>query len=156
FEADRVTPAPDLLPPNWNGFVAVTADAGVPAGTECCLDLVLRQGRVPNTVEGCARTCSWSTVGVPSQGSAPGILGVRPNPVSRATTIRFAVAGDERATLEVIDVVGRRVSTLWDGVLSQGVHERTWDGAGANGLRLPAGTYFLRLRAGDMTSRSTV
>ena len=50
-------------------------------------------------------------------------------------------------TLSVVDVQGRRVATLCNGVLPAGAHEVAWDGRGERGTRLAAGVYFMRLEA---------
>jgi PKD repeat protein len=72
-----------------------------------------------------------------------------PNPFNPSTTIRFALAHDaSHVTLDLYDVQGRRVRVLWDGPLSRGRHERTWDGRNAAGAPVATGIYFVRLQAG--------
>jgi hypothetical protein len=67
----------------------------------------------------------------------------RPNPFTRGTTLQFQLAGARRVTAEVIDLSGRRVRLLQDGVLSAGVHVLSWDGRDA-----PPGLYFVRVSDG--------
>ena len=52
--------------------------------------------------------------------------------------------------VEVLDVAGRRVTTL------RGVSQVQWDGRGRDGRNVPAGVYFLRVRAGDETETRRV
>jgi len=67
-----------------------------------------------------------------------------PNPFNPSTEISFSLPRSEHATLRIFDVMGRRVSTLADGVLSAGDHRVSFDGAA-----LPSGVYFARLQAGE-------
>ena len=67
-----------------------------------------------------------------------------PNPFNPATMLEFALNQSEHATLEVFDVVGRRVATLVDGVLPAGEYAIRFDAE-----HLPSGAYFYRLSAGD-------
>lgn len=74
-------------------------------------------------------------------------LAAGPNPlVPGATmTVRFNVPGGAaRATLEALDLGGRRRVTLHDGP-PEGPGAVSWDGTGRDGTRLPPGAYWLRL-----------
>ncbi|NNE45014.1 MAG: hypothetical protein HKN12_12475, partial [Gemmatimonadetes bacterium] len=67
------------------------------------------------------------------------------NPARSAS--RFGVRLDRRgpARLEVFDVTGRRVRTLFNGVQPAGAAERNWDLRDAAGRPVSAGLYFVRL-----------
>jgi hypothetical protein len=69
---------------------------------------------------------------------------VFPNPVCKRADVRFTVPREERATLRIVDVAGRTVSTLWDGVADAGEHLVTW--RPAHGVA-PSGLYFCVLAA---------
>ncbi|MCX6601079.1 MAG: T9SS type A sorting domain-containing protein [bacterium] len=69
-----------------------------------------------------------------------------PNPFNPTTVIAFDLAREGRSTLEVFDLLGRRVMTLVDGVLAAGEHRVTLDAAD-----LPSGTYIYRLQSADVT-----
>jgi len=73
---------------------------------------------------------------------------VFPNP-SADGRFRFDVArtGSPAADLAVFDVTGRRVRTLLRDAAA--TDPLTWDGHGTDGARVPAGTYFARLRTLD-------
>lgn len=77
----------------------------------------------------------------------------RPNPVARRATIEYALPEKAKITLEVYDVLGRRVARLVDDTKRAGVHQTQLDAD-----RLRSGVYFLRMRAGDFqkTGRMTV
>jgi len=102
---------------------------------------------------------SASDADLPGDGSLTeaAILPVTPNPSSSRRTIRFALPQRESVVLDVFDVVGRRVATLAEGEFDAGVTAIPWDGRSDDGGRVPAGTYFLRLRAGGReTARKLV
>jgi flagellar hook assembly protein FlgD len=69
-----------------------------------------------------------------------------PNPVSGQATIEYAVPEQSEVTVEVYDVLGRRVATLVDGEKKAGGYSVQID---ANDLS--SGTYFYRMRAADFT-----
>jgi hypothetical protein len=67
-----------------------------------------------------------------------------PNPFNPSTTISFELSQDSHAELEIFDVQGRVVETLFDGELSAGTHSRVWSCGTCAG-----GVYFARLRASE-------
>jgi hypothetical protein len=84
-------------------------------------------------------------------------LSASPNPVRMSTVVRVRGKADARATLEVIDLGGRRVRTLLDGAIPQGEFAVTWDGHDEAGAEARNGVYFLRLSLGaERTSRRIV
>ncbi len=64
-----------------------------------------------------------------------------PNPFNPVTTIQYELAAAADVTLEVYDVLGRKVRTLVDGANVAGVHTVAFDGAG-----LASGVYFYHLK----------
>jgi hypothetical protein len=73
----------------------------------------------------------------------------RPNPFNSTTIVRFEVLEATHVNLSVFDVLGRRIVTLVDEQVSQGVREVAWDGTNGNGTRVSFGVYFCRLQAGQ-------
>jgi len=73
-----------------------------------------------------------------------------PNPTSHTSQVECAIARAGRVRVEVADVSGRAVATLFDGVPREGRFQVAWDGTN-RGERLPAGLYFVRLTAPDRT-----
>jgi hypothetical protein len=65
-----------------------------------------------------------------------------PNPFNPSTTINFTLSQSGPVTLEVYDVLGRRVVTLLDEVRSSGPHTVRFEASG-----LPSGIYVYRLKA---------
>jgi len=75
-----------------------------------------------------------------------------PNPSGQTATIRFNVpAPARRVSLRVFDVSGREVAVLIDGERLAGLRSVHWDGTDDSGRRVAAGTYFLKLVAGEET-----
>lgn len=76
-----------------------------------------------------------------------------PNPFTRETVIPFGIPRSEHVVLEVYDLLGRRIETLIDRVVTAGRHEATWQVDS-----LPAGIYLIRLTVGNatLTQRATL
>ena len=76
--------------------------------------------------------------------------GIRPNPSPGPMLVSFSLATGGPASLELLDVTGRRWIGRDVGSLGAGQHQLRLDGR----ERLPAGLYFLRLTQGDHTRMS--
>lgn len=89
------------------------------------------------------------TVGVTTSSPVPATFAWRvgPNPVLAATTVSWTQASAGPIRIDVLDVRGRRVRR-WEPNSAESGSVR-WDGRDHRGARVPAGTYFLRLTAGD-------
>lgn len=70
---------------------------------------------------------------------------VTPNPSSGACSASFDLPRSTYVHLDVLDVQGREVAVLSNGLRPGGRHTVVWD-AEIGGHRAPAGVYFLRLR----------
>jgi hypothetical protein len=80
-----------------------------------------------------------------------------PNPARTSTTIKFALPEATTAELEVYDLSGRRVATLYSGAADAGEREVVWNLAAADGTTVPPGVYIYRLRANnDVAARRLV
>jgi hypothetical protein len=55
------TPAPALLPPNWMGWVCITAGPGIPVGAQCCPTVDFFCNGVKATINICAFACLCPT-----------------------------------------------------------------------------------------------
>ena len=96
--------------------------------------------RLAVTESGATRYLGEVTLTVPS-GVALAVEGFRPNPATGPVSVAFALGSGARASLEVLDVSGRRVLSREVGSLGAGRHVLRLDEAGA----LPAGVYVVRL-----------
>ena len=82
---------------------------------------------------------------------APTGLRAWPNPSSGS--VRFGLAGGDRpVTLEIYDIMGRKVRSLLIEPDIGGSGTTTWDGRDGQGRRQPAGTYLCRVRGERGTS----
>ncbi len=74
-----------------------------------------------------------------------------PNPFNSVTTIRFELPEASHVTLEIYDLLGRRVKILTDGERKPGYHACLWDGMNDDGLMVTSGVYYYFLNAGQLT-----
>lgn len=77
-----------------------------------------------------------------------------PNPIkSGSARIDLAISTADarsRASVHVVDLAGRTVRTLVDGMLTPGTHAISWDLSDPQGRAVPAGLYFVRARVGAL------
>ncbi len=75
-----------------------------------------------------------------------------PNPFNPETTLRFAVpnqdSGSKQIRLAIINMLGQRVKTLYNGPLAGGEYALKWDGLNDAGQSQPSGTYFVVMQGG--------
>ena len=90
-------------------------------------------------------------VGVDRSGPplASGLLLLAPNPMVRATQLRYAVATRSAVEAKVFDAAGRRVRVLIDRGDEPGTWQVAWDGLDDSGRRVGPGMYLLRLTIGS-------
>jgi hypothetical protein len=67
-----------------------------------------------------------------------------PNPFNARTTIGYALAKEGPVNLNVYNLAGQRVATLYERTQSPGEHRMIWDAAD-----MPSGIYLYRLESGD-------
>ena len=81
------------------------------------------------------------------QGNNPRVFALHPaspNPFNPSTQIRFDVPEDSHVSLNVIDMLGRKVAEIVNHNYAAGYHSTTW-----NAANLASGVYFLRFAASD-------
>ncbi len=73
-----------------------------------------------------------------------------PNPFNPSTTISFTLAKSEfnRVRLEVYDITGRKIKTLFNGVLNDGSYSFKWNGTNFANQVVSSGVYFYRISTG--------
>lgn len=74
-----------------------------------------------------------------------------PNPFNPSTTIAFTMQRPGRARIEIFNVQGRRICSLYDGFCSAGTHHALWAGTDNEGRKLSSGVYFYRLQTEDIS-----
>jgi len=75
---------------------------------------------------------------------------VVPNPMSGSMRLQYGLPAESAVRLSVLDVQGREMAVLADGVQPAGWHSAGWNGGTARG-RAPAGLYFARFQSGGRT-----
>ena len=132
------------------GASAWTALAALPEAREDAVaavlgpDLYVAGGTGPfGTVFASVVRLPGAAVGLgdgPGQSPASTLVLDGPNPARGAVRLRYDLATGGPARLVVLDVRGREVAVLADGLSSAGPHRARWEAAG-----LPAGVYAARL-----------
>jgi hypothetical protein len=86
--------------------------------------------------------------------AATGITGIYPNPFNTAATIEYRLDEPAEISIEIFNLLGRKVVTLVDGRVEAGRHSVKWDAslAGQGQAGLSSGIYFARLSSGDDVS----
>ncbi len=72
-----------------------------------------------------------------------------PNPFNPETFIEFSLPRASHVSLEVYNLLGRRVKTLVNGHLSAGSRVVTWDGTDDSGRPASSGVYFYKLNSSE-------
>lgn len=70
-----------------------------------------------------------------------------PNPFNPSTSIVYTLPEAARVTLEIVNVLGQKVSTLVDQPQNAGAFEVVWNGRDSAGQAVASGVYFYRLEA---------
>jgi len=79
-----------------------------------------------------------------------------PNPFNPSTTIRVEMVTQEQASLDIYNVLGQRVNTLFSGVMKAGLNTFTWNGTDSHGNNVASGLYFYQLKYGQKVQTKTV
>lgn len=88
--------------------------------------------------------------------SNPGLietnLNVYPNPVETFANVQFTTLVNDYATVEIYDLMGRKIETIFNGITEVGVmNQVTFDGS-----KLQSGTYLIILKQGENVLRQKV
>jgi hypothetical protein len=67
-----------------------------------------------------------------------------PNPFNAQTVISYSLLEASNVTIDIFDIVGRKMKTMAEGVMPAGEHSVIWDASGQ-----ASGIYFYRIKAGD-------
>ncbi len=72
-----------------------------------------------------------------------------PSPFSGDSRLRWTLLRADEVELDILDLSGRRVKHLANGMYAPGTHDFTWDGRDDDGRVARAGAYFVAGRIGD-------
>ena len=90
-------------------------------------------------------------VGIDNENPVPSkfaILNNYPNPFNPTTTINIMVetyASWRTVSLQIFDINGRLVDSVFEGKIESGIHEFQW-----NGTNYSSGVYFIKIQSGDI------
>ena len=90
--------------------------------------------------------------GITTVPTAFGLESIYPNPFNPSATIRYAVPRTSQVTIEIFDILGRKVVTLFDQKQTAGWHTVQWDGHNDQQQAVTSGIYIARLKAEDQVS----
>ncbi|MCE1188305.1 MAG: serine hydrolase [Ignavibacteria bacterium] len=69
-----------------------------------------------------------------------------PNPANPGTWLTFSTSGNNNSvTLIIYDILGRKITELFNGELAPGSHRLYWNGMTCNGQPAPTGMYIARI-----------
>jgi hypothetical protein len=77
---------------------------------------------------------------------------VSPNPFRDAAMISYSAPQAARVSIDIYDVHGRLVQTVYNGQVEAGTHHVTWDGRDSAGSKVARGVYFCRMNAGEFSA----
>ena len=69
-----------------------------------------------------------------------------PNPFNPTVQISYSLTEPGYTTVEIYDIVGRKIKTLVNEYQSAGEHKVQWNGTNSYGAKVSAGTYFYLIR----------
>ena len=75
------------------------------------------------------------------------LLAVSPNPGDGRVSIEYAVPREADVRVSVVDLQGRTVANLVNGIARPGIHVARWNGILEGGEPAPAGVYFIHFRS---------
>jgi hypothetical protein len=84
------------------------------------------------------------------------LLGIRPNPFTGSTEVRFSLAAPQAVSVRIYDAGGRLIRTLWDGTQAAGEHGLIWDGRTNDGVGANSGVYLCTFHAGGVARAQKV
>jgi hypothetical protein len=102
--------------------------------------------------DGVAAIRGWGATAVPlplpERPAAGLVIAASPNPFNPRVAITVSSRRATAVSLEVLDVRGRHVRTLWRGRLAaDATHTASWDGLDVDGRAMPSGVYLVEARA---------
>jgi len=77
---------------------------------------------------------------------------VSPNPFRDAAVISYSAPQAASVSIDIYDVNGRLVQTVYSGQAEAGAHQVTWDGRDSAGDKVARGVYFCRMSAGEFSA----
>gem|GEM_PF-5733333 len=144
------------------GNLIVNIGTGMPADSQIAIRFIPSDGRpcaitdstgmrvvYPATIHGNVRMLGPNSVEDDPLAARFELSGNYPNPFNLQTKIRFSLAEQGVAEIEIYDITGRFIYRVFSGFLPAGDHVINWDGRGEDDAPLPSGVYLYRLTCGE-------
>jgi len=83
---------------------------------------------------------------------APAIMNIRgnfPNPFNSSTIIEFSLDTECFVKLDIFNISGQKINTLFAENLPAGVHSVRWNGKDSRGMEVSTGIYLVKLQMGN-------
>ena len=71
-----------------------------------------------------------------------------PNPFNPSTTVEFSIPIGAEVTMNVYNILGEKIATIYNNYAQPGNYKATWNGLDLNGNEVPTGAYLIELDAG--------
>ena len=107
---------------------------------------------------GIIRLTAQSTIDLVDTSIAPQLptttelLLICPNPANSIMSIRYQLIKTTDIRLEIYNILGQKIRTLFEGVQNFGIHHIEWDGTNQSRENVPSGVYFMILQSGSSRS----
>jgi hypothetical protein len=79
-----------------------------------------------------------------------------PNPFNPETNIKYSVPKNDHIQIEVYNILGKKVRTLFEGQQTAGTYQVRWDARDDYGSTLSSGVYLITLRSGNFVTAKRV
>jgi len=74
---------------------------------------------------------------------------ISPNPANGSFRVTYFLEKTTTVRVEILNPSGQNIAILFSGNQPEGEHQISWNGLTNNGLKMPPGTYFVRLTLGS-------
>lgn len=71
------------------------------------------------------------------------ILSQFPNPFNSTTNIKLKIVTPQNIDINVYDILGRKIATIFSGNLTNGIYEYSWNGTNSNYEPVSSGVYYI-------------
>lgn len=115
------------------------------SGSDSHPNALANETNAPFFIDALVQAAHPTVSAVRHQPSGLTLLGNHPNPFNPNTSIAFAMAQDGPASVRILDVRGGTVRNLWQGFLSAGPHQLSWDGRDEQGHTVVSGLYLYQV-----------
>jgi hypothetical protein len=148
----EVVNRPGWVPGNALAFILIPGDS---AG-EWRSNLQFQAWEIMDHSYGAKFNCIYTSSDSPDEEEIVGPIKValsqnHPNPFNQETEIEFALASPGLVSLDIFDLLGRKVRCLVSEHLSSGSKWVLWDGKNDSGTDVSSGIYFCRMKVGGST-----